>query len=212
VHPRHVRPRSSWLLLIGKVLRVPRVDEYTLEQYRALCMEQWSDRADQMVFLAELYTESHRGAVLVASSYFDVVLERMLRQFMVSAVKVDHLFEGLNAPLGSFNAKIEFSYALGVIRKDEHRALSFVRRIRNVFAHRLEVTFKHKDVVKEFLKIQDISDQFNSTSERTPHEVFLMTCLLLNTDLFHRESVVRENRLSVLTTKPGALSRLTEQT
>jgi DNA-binding MltR family transcriptional regulator len=96
-----------------------------------------------------LQKESHRGGVLVAGTMLDEYLYKLLKTFMINdAKKVKDLLEGgTNAPLGSFSSRILMSYCLGLISEDEYHDLDTIRKIRNVFAHRLlDASFKDEGV------------------------------------------------------------------
>jgi len=45
------------------------------------------------------------------------------------------MFDGANAPLGTFSARIELAYRIGEINATLARALHLIRKIRNDFAH-----------------------------------------------------------------------------
>ncbi len=84
--------------------------------------------------------ESDRGAVIVAASILDESLGEILRTFLLQpAAKNDGLLDGAYAPLGSFSAKIELSFRLGIIRKPTRRQLMLFKSIRNDVAHRISV-------------------------------------------------------------------------
>ncbi|GAB3536276.1 hypothetical protein [Photobacterium alginatilyticum] len=83
--------------------------------------------------------ESDRGAVILSASILDATLEELLKGFLLDPVnKKDELFSGPYAPLGSFSAKIEMCYRLGIIKKEVRSKLNKFKAIRNDFAHRLD--------------------------------------------------------------------------
>jgi DNA-binding MltR family transcriptional regulator len=79
-----------------------------------------------------------RGMAIVAATYMDGILERMLRGALVQSAPLDELFESTSGPLSSFKAKIDMCFALGLIPKDQFDDLHLARKIRNHFAHNLE--------------------------------------------------------------------------
>jgi len=84
--------------------------------------------------------ESDRGAVIVAASILDESLGEILKAFLLQpAANNDGLLDGAYAPLGSFSAKIELSFRLGIISKSIRRQLMLFKSIRNDVAHRLSV-------------------------------------------------------------------------
>lgn len=80
--------------------------------------------------------ESDRGAVLVAAAMIENSLNDLLRIYLAPQPSVtDSLFDGPNAPLGSFAAKIDVAHRIGILSDKFARDLHLIRRIRNDFAH-----------------------------------------------------------------------------
>jgi hypothetical protein len=103
------------------------------------------------IFLEELKTQSDRGAAVIAAAVLDDLLELLIleRFIELGSERRESLFKRTGAPLSSFSAKIEVSYALGVISNGIRLGLHLIRDVRNEFAHRIEqVTFDHPDVAK----------------------------------------------------------------
>lgn len=85
----------------------------------------------------ELEAESDRGAVLVASAMLEEELRGLLLAYFVESVAAPNtLFDGANAPLSSFSAKIDVAYRTGRVSDRFCRDLHVIRRIRNDVAHR----------------------------------------------------------------------------
>ena len=107
--------------------------------------------------LALLQSESDRGAVLVASSMIEEALKNLLMAKLVpSSTKQDPLFNGGNAPLGTFSSKIEMAYRLGLIRREWKELLYIFKNLRNDFAHNVEVNnFKIPKVRDRFVSLME---------------------------------------------------------
>jgi hypothetical protein len=88
-------------------------------------------------FLIEEFSkESDRAAVILTAALFDASLESILRNYLLPiSNNNDELFDGSNAPLSNFSAKIHIAYRLGLISLKFSRDLNLVRKIRNEFAH-----------------------------------------------------------------------------
>ncbi|WP_052316167.1 MltR family transcriptional regulator [Sinorhizobium fredii] len=97
-------------------------------------------------FLPELNKESDRGMVLIATSYLDELLKRVLLSFFREDRASEILVEGFNAPLGSFSTRIVACTALGLINDHERQEADCVRKIRNHFAHNVHVTFEDRNI------------------------------------------------------------------
>ena len=94
---------------------------------------EWSDHFDKSI-----QEESTRAKVVLSACYLDELLNQLL-QLLLKPLnsKNDPLFDGPQAPLSSFSAKIDLAARVGVISEDTKRSLHLVRKIRNRFAHSL---------------------------------------------------------------------------
>jgi DNA-binding MltR family transcriptional regulator len=91
--------------------------------------------------------ESDRGLVLINATILDELLKQYLLAHLVEHKDIEKLFNGVSAPLGTFSARILFSFAVGLLPEDEYRELNLIRNIRNEFAHSVEVSFRTPSVV-----------------------------------------------------------------
>jgi DNA-binding MltR family transcriptional regulator len=103
-------------------------------------------------FISEFGSESDRAAVILGASKIDQLLGSLLeRYFLPSPTSEDALFSN-NGPLGTFSAKVDLSYRLGLIDAQFSKSIHLVRRIRNSFAHEAYgaklSSGTHKDRVK----------------------------------------------------------------
>jgi len=78
--------------------------------------------------------ESDRAAAILASSFVDNTLRKLLLAHMVDHPKVNDLFEG-DRPLATFSSRITVAFGLGLLPPDRYADLDLVRKIRNHFAH-----------------------------------------------------------------------------
>lgn len=93
---------------------------------------------DKLVAQA-LVIESDRGCVILSAALLDEALEELLRSVcreIPQDIKatVDPLFQGY-APLATFSAKIQLSFALGILPRALRDKIEIIRRLRNDFAH-----------------------------------------------------------------------------
>jgi hypothetical protein len=80
--------------------------------------------------------ESGRGAVLVAAARLDVALAQCIKAVLMPHPGGDDpLFDSDSRILGTFSAKIQIAYRLGLIDRDVEHAIQMIRRVRNEFAH-----------------------------------------------------------------------------
>lgn len=109
--------------------------------------------AEFSAFLADFNRETERGAALAAAAMIDSLLERILAAFLISNAGLKSLLEGVNAPLGTFAAKIGLAAAVGGISEPERAECNLIRKIRNEFAHQVRVSFDDPDIVKLCAKL-----------------------------------------------------------
>jgi len=95
---------------------------------------EWSDHFEESI-----RTESTWAKVVLSACYLDELLYQLLGILLKpNEEKSDPLFDGPQAPLSSFNAKIDLAARMGVIDRKTWESLHLVRRIRNKFAHALD--------------------------------------------------------------------------
>jgi DNA-binding MltR family transcriptional regulator len=92
----------------------------------------WADQFD-----LSIKAESTRAKVVLSVCYLDELLHQLVAMVLKPVGSDDPLLDGSQAPLGSFSAKIELVYRMGIISEDTHSSLHLVRKIRNRFAHSL---------------------------------------------------------------------------
>ena len=87
----------------------------------------------------EFENESDRSAAVLAGGYLDHLLGDLIATAMVVGPKEvdDLLYADGQGPLGTFRARVDTAYCMGLISKDEYRDLHLIRKIRNDFAHEL---------------------------------------------------------------------------
>ena len=97
-------------------------------------------------------SENDRGAVLVVASLLDSGLENALKAKLVKTEEIkDSLFAGGNAPLGTFSAKIDIAFRLGIINFKTKETLNLFRKMRNEFAHNFETSDLESSRIKDRL-------------------------------------------------------------
>lgn len=109
-------------------------------------IKQYPNLKDFLPYLDVLNKESGRGKVLISAGFLEEQLKQILLAFMLDTDEARELLEGGNAPLGSFSARTNACYVLGLITESEHRDLVLMRRIRNDFAHKVQTSFETESV------------------------------------------------------------------
>ena len=98
--------------------------------------------------IEDLCNESDRGVALIGAAYLDTALKCLLEASLAGGKTVaNKLFEGPNAPLGTFSSRIAMAYGLGHIGPNYFQTLESIREIRNAFAHlRRSLTFEDLEI------------------------------------------------------------------
>jgi hypothetical protein len=110
----------------------------------------------------EFAGESDRAAAIVVGAMLDEALKSLLcKRLVAPAKKGRSLLDGMNAPLGTFNARIDSAFQLGLISRYLARDLHLVQKIRNRFAHfALECTFE-TDPIKGWVRALEAASDYN---------------------------------------------------
>jgi DNA-binding MltR family transcriptional regulator len=104
---------------------------------------------------AELHGTSDRSCIITAASIIDHLLLEFLRARLVpNSSSQDSLFDGANAPIGTFSSRIDLSYRVGLISSQFARDLHLIRRMRNDVAHSIVArTFADPGVADQVLHL-----------------------------------------------------------
>jgi hypothetical protein len=147
-----------------------------------------------LVLTAELREESDRAVAILAGSFLDHLLRRLitaalkLQDFPPSADRF--LFEGPNAGLASFYSKIEIAKHLSLCDEDEFRDLHRIRKVRNRFAHDLlGVSFETASIGDRCKAL--LAAQIDGRPA-TPREFFLKASIRLMVDILRRIQLLSE--------------------
>lgn len=103
----------------------------------------------------EFNNNSDRGIAIIAVSILELVLEKLLKNFLVESKdknEENNLFSN-NGALSNFSNKIVMSFRLGLISSFEKDKLSIIRQIRNTFAHKLNCDFKSEEILSKCKKL-----------------------------------------------------------
>ena len=124
-------------------------------------------------FRNQLDSETDRGCALMAGSFLDYELERLLREKLVGGKKhLDSLFD-YSGPLGTFSSKINISYSLGFICKTSFSDLNLIRKIRNDFGHTHYALSFESEIIKS--KVNNLKSNYYEPNEIRARGVFTNT-------------------------------------
>jgi mannitol operon repressor len=115
----------------------------------------------EYAILCQIANESPRGMVLVAAAELDRLLLDLMKSFLRPGAGQNALLTEGNAPLATFSGKIAAAHALNLISDQEFRELNIIRRVRNEFAHEINVSFERQTVKS---RVQELS-QYRATAD-----------------------------------------------
>jgi DNA-binding MltR family transcriptional regulator len=144
--------------------------------------------------LAIVRKESDRGAVMVHVSMLDELLKRSVEARLVDHAEVEKLTEGFNAPIGTLAARALLAFAVGVISEVEYREAEQIRKIRNHFAHSVEMSFADDRVTS---RCNLLTYAIRDTVEKriSPRDKFITASTSLILSLVNRAHYVEQRRL-----------------
>ncbi len=142
------------------------------------------DETDIDASVADLHNESDRGAIILASTSIEDMLEYEIFKRLPGLFKDDamrrKIFES-DGLLASFSKKIEMAYALGIIDGDYKKKIDLIREIRNACAHSRKPLAMDKEVLQEPCRIiiSDFIDDIKDKEPKTIRMAFICKCAII---------------------------------
>lgn len=147
-------------------------------------------------FLPELNKESDRGCVMVACSFLDELLRKILLAFFVDVDTSGKLVEGFNAPLGTISTRAAAAYALALISEQEFVEIETLRRVRNRFAHAVHISFDAQDI-GDLCRNLTFSARGSERERQSSRGLYTTSAAALILHLTNRPVYVAQRRLKV---------------
>ena len=92
--------------------------------------------------------ESDRAVGVLAPAYLDEVLTRAIRAKLLPTTSTGNLLSSDRGALASFASKIDLAHSLGLIEEVTWKNLHVLRKIRNDFAHDVDLhDFSHDTII-----------------------------------------------------------------
>lgn len=158
--------------------------------------EQGKSSLDLMLKLSEEFKiESDRAAVVLSGAYLDYLIGELIAANMkVQNSEVESLlYQTGRGPLGTFSARIDTAYCMGLITQEERSDLDTIRRIRNDFAHKITgLTFDDQSVADRCRNFKaakvdgepdNAKDRFKKAAIRLMVEIILRTPSITQSEL-----------------------------
>jgi DNA-binding MltR family transcriptional regulator len=103
-------------------------------------------------------TKSDRAAAIVAAALLEERLAEAIKTKLHREKEVVERLFRPSGPLGSFSAKIDLGFLMGLYSKDAHADLVAIKEIRNEFAHRLRTKNFTSQRVRDLCQNIEVSD------------------------------------------------------
>jgi DNA-binding MltR family transcriptional regulator len=151
--------------------------------------ERFASREDWEAFLKEFTTSDDRSCAILGASYVEFLLEQALRDVFVQDEEAQQQLLSDRGPLGTFSAKIELAYCLGLITKDERDDLNLIRKVRNDFAHKLKsLNFMNDGIRSRCLEMklpreyssEELGQSFSDVYKSDPKQIYMFDVFVLS--------------------------------
>jgi mannitol operon repressor len=150
-------------------------------------------------FLLEFNKESDRGSALVAAAMLDERLKEILTAFLVESKTSTELVSGFNAPLGTFSARANAAFALGLIQENEFKEINLIRSIRNKFGHDWQPKSFETGAIADLCAQLPWAGPTEYEKDSTQRQRFNFATAILLTDLLWRVRLVGKERRQLKT-------------
>ena len=151
---------------------------------------------DAIEFSTELRKESDRGAVLIGAAHLDEALKKMLMALIDTKMHQD-LIKSYTAPIGSFGARLNVLYGMGLITADEYKDIKLINKVRNIFAHEIRVSFSDDRVVSHCSNLTSYRRYIEKAEDYK--DVFITNCIMIGNQLIPRPNYISHIRSYLLT-------------
>lgn len=128
-------------------------------------------------YFDEFTGESDRASAIVGAAWLDEILAKLLKNFLIKDTVSSRLLgESGHGPLSTFANRVNVSYSLGLLTKEERLNLLSVGKIRNLFAHRIQrSSFSNQKMARETEKLTIGKRWTGRAEETTPRDLFTAT-------------------------------------
>ncbi len=164
-------------------------------EHTKLLLDTHPNLKEFLPFLDSLNAESERGGVLISSSYIENLLGEIIRNFLLDVSSANKLLDGGYSPLSSFSSRIQLTYCLGLISEQEYKELETIRKIRNIFAHKMKASFKDKKLVDLCHNLKFSAANYNNIKV-TSSGRFTTSAVAIILNLINRPTYVSRQRLT----------------
>ena len=121
--------------------------------------------------------ETDRATAVLTPAYLDELITKLLQQKLAPGKSTDSLLSTERGALAAFSAKIDLAHSLGLIDSITWGDLHIIRRIRNDFAHQVDIhDFSYDSVLNRCNELY-VYKQQKLTSSAQARQAFLASVL-----------------------------------
>jgi DNA-binding MltR family transcriptional regulator len=150
-----------------------------------------ADRIGSEAF-SQLENDSDRAVGIVAGAIVEQRLTEAIKaRFVQNDTIIKRMFDISNGPIGTFGAKIDLAFLMGIISTEARTDLRAMKDIRNSFAHKLEIdSFEHQEIKGRSLGMRLIERYFQEyTAQELQEMTTWMASLTETRGTFDRETM-----------------------
>ena len=161
-------------------------------------------------YLEIFQDETDRACAVLGAAHLDFLLAKAIEYNLPRGNELsEELFFKPEAPLGTFSSRISMAYALNIINKETKEYLDVIRRIRNDFAHKMEIhTFdEDQSIIDRCRNLKIAIDQAKNYPEphklglQKPRKLFELTVISIQDDLRLSAGMISDKPKRVLMAK-----------
>lgn len=173
-------------------------------------LERYWQQHDASLTFHSLFNEhgavDERAIAIVGAAFLDDTLEHILTNFMVADEKEKEKLLGVDRAIGTFASRVTTAYCLGLICKTVRDDLRTVGKIRNKFAHRMEISFDVEPIVGWCLALRwhELSMMMKAPADAMPRDIFQVSVNQLISHLSGIVGVARSERRKICETDKGS--------
>ena len=200
--PKSLLNVITFISVLSPALRIANVVVHSLNTLNHMKRIKIEDLENNILqnekILEELQHGTDRSIAIVGATIIETQLEKLLSVHLVDNNKLKKKALDYNGFLGTFSAKINACFLLGLISKNLYNDIDRIRDIRNTFAHNLiDCNFNNHYIKSEVHKLKLLQEAFTSDWEKqSVPMMFLMEISLIYVALIKK--IVRNKPISEL--------------
>jgi DNA-binding MltR family transcriptional regulator len=137
-----------------------------------------------------LNEEKDLSVILIATSFIDACLGSILKNKLIKSSVIDKILDVRGGILGTYSARADVCYTLGLINKPLYQDLTIIGSIRNGVAHHhLELDFDDPTIIEFCSKLSYVSTLKNGNTDESlgmekymegPRNQFTITVVMIS--------------------------------